>query len=99
METPEQTEKNLNPQTEVVDPIHQSYADDLKAQLGDLYTEDLDKYDVKTRIEVMKHMVKVAPKKASKPKSNIPKPSGEGENKTKAKKLPIRGIDWRKYRK
>lgn len=79
-----------------VDPLIIEYADSLKEKLGDNYTEDLDKYDVKQRIEIMKHMVKVVPD--NKKKSVFPKPNHNNNDKKMKKKLPIKGIDWRIYK-
>jgi len=81
---------------EAIDPMILDYAESLKKKLGDNYTKDLDTYDVRQRIEIMKHMVIVAPKHAT--KSPFPKPTIDTGDGKKIKKLPIKGIDWRKYK-
>ena len=78
-----------------VDPLITEYADSLKEKLGDKYTADLDKYDVKERIQIMKHMVAVMPTANS--RSPFPNPDPKGTKK-KEKGLKIPGIDWRKHK-
>lgn len=93
----EEQQTSTTPDKHEEDPIIMEYANDLKTKLGDNYDNDLDSYPVRQRIEIMKHMVKVMPKK--KAKSPFPKPRPELKDKPKKSALKIPGTDWRKFKR